>query len=380
MKNSRFQIPRTGETPNSRVQSSKSRPVTNMKIRFLILQSFRRIAPHSAVNAKLTLKFAPSKVLQCFGLRQSSVAMASTIMAIFNLTMFTPFIGNAATSGKIFARPEDAVAELRTATSTANPDALRELFGPAAENLQNPDRVQATNDLETFHAALMTTNHLKRASDTNILIEVGLDSWPFPIPLVKEGGGWHFDAAAGKEELINRRIGRNELDVLKAMRAYVDAQREYASVDRNGNGVLNYAQKIRSSSGKTDGLYWPVELNGVESPLGPLVAEAQGAGYFSKQAQQNTRPQPFHGYYFKILTRQGGHAPGGKYNYVINGNMIGGFAMVAWPAEYGDSGIMTFIVNQQGRVYQKNLGAQTSRIASKMTEYDPDGTWKLSKE
>ncbi len=337
MKNSKPQMGTSREIRNSRIQSSKSLPITDMKIKL-------------------------------------------TLIASFSLTLFTPFIIRAATSGKVFARPEDAVAELRRVTATPDPDALKVLFGSEAEDLQNPDRVQATNDLETFHTALVATNYLERASGTNIVIEVGADLWPFPIPLIKERGGWHFDVAAGKEELINRRIGRNELDVLKAMRAYVDAQREYASVDRDGNGVLKYAQKIRSSPGKTDGLYWPIELNGVESPLGPLVAEAQEVGYFGKDAQPNTEPQPFHGYCFKILTRQGKYAPGGKYDYVINGNMIGGFAMVAWPAEYEDSGIMTFIINQQGRVYQKDLGAQTSNIASKMTEYDPDGTWKLSSQ
>lgn len=352
-----------------------------MKIKISALQNFvesGKRAPRLA-NAKLARKFTSSTVLQFFGSLYSD-AMASISVAISSLTIITPFIGSAAASGKVFARPEDAVAELRMVTATADPEALKLLFGAAAEDLQNPDRVQATNDLETFHAALVATNHLERVSDRNIVLEVGPDSSPFPIPLIKEGDGWHFDAAAGKEELINRRIGRNELDVLKAMRAYVDAQREYASADRDGSGVLKYAQKIRSSPGKTDGLYWPTELNGVESPLGPLMAEAQKARYFIGQADQNTQPQPFHGYYFKILARQAKHAPGGKYDYVINGNMIGGFAMVAWPAEYGDSGIMTFIVNQQGRVYQKDLGEQTSKVASKMTEYDPDGTWKLSRQ
>jgi hypothetical protein len=294
------------------------------------------------------------------------------------LIVVIPATTNGVTSGKVFARPEDAVVELRKATATADTQALRALFGPAADDLQNADRVQATNDLATFHAALVATNYLERVSDTNIIIEIGWDSWPFPIPLVKEKAGWHFDAEAGKDEILNRRVGRNELDVLKTMRAYVNAQREYASEDRDGSTVLKYAQRIMSSPGKTDGLYWPAELNGEESPLGPLVADAQEEGYFSKHHAENAEAQPFHGYYFEILTRQGKNAPGGKYDYVINGNMIAGFAMVAWPAEYGDSGIMTFIVNQQGRVYQKDLGPDTANIAKKMTEYDPDPSWRLS--
>jgi hypothetical protein len=284
---------------------------------------------------------------------------------------------SAADTAKVFSSPEEALAELRTATVTPDTTALRALFGSAAEELQNPDRVTATNELSKFHAALMETNHLVHVSDTNIIIEVGQDLWPFPIPLIKERGGWHFDTAAGQEEILNRRIGQNELEVLATMRAYVDAQREYASQDRDGDQVLEYAQKIASSPGQTDGLYWPIELNGQQSPLGPLVAEAQGEGY---RKSDSAGPQPFHGYYFKILTRQGKHAPGGKYDYVINGNMIAGFGMVAWPVEYGNSGIMTFIVNQQGRVYQKDLGPKTAGAAKKMSEYDPDLTWKLSRD
>ena len=285
-----------------------------------------------------------------------------------------------ATTGKVYATPEEAVAELKVATANADTNAMRVIFGPAVNDLQNADRVQATNDYARFHAALTATNHLVRVSNTNIIIELGEDMWPFPIPLVKEGGGWHFDTAAGGEEIINRRIGKNELEVLAVMRSYVDAQREYASEDRDGDQVLEYAQKLASSPGLTDGLYWPIELNGQMSPFGPMVAEARGEGYFGKKSAPESSPEPFHGYYFKILTRQGKNAPGGKYNYVINGNMIGGFAMVAWPADYGDSGIMTFIVNQQGRVYQKDLGPNTAKAAKKMSEYDPDPSWNVSRD
>jgi hypothetical protein len=195
---------------------------------------------------------------------------------------------------------------------------------------------------------------------------------------VKINGQWFFDTEAGVNELLNRRIGRNELDVLDTMRAFVDAQREFASKDRNGSGVLQYARRLASTPGKKDGLYWPADTDGEESPMGPFVADAQEEGYKVQVDGQSTTRVPFHGYYFKILTAQGSHAPGGKYNYIINGNMIGGFALVAWPADYGSSGIMTFIVNQQGRVYQKDLGPQTSQIAAAMTEYDPGPGWSLS--
>jgi hypothetical protein len=287
---------------------------------------------------------------------------------------------DAPTIGKVYATPEAAVAELKVATSNADTNAMRAIFGPAYVDLQNADRVQATNDFAKFSQALIATNHLVHVSDSKIVLELGDDLWPFPVPLVKGQGGWHFDTEAGEEEIINRRIGKNELEVLSVMRQYVDAQREYASVDRDGDQVLEYAQRISSSPGKMDGLYWPIELNGEMSPFGPMVAEAQGKGYFARKAEAelNSDPAPFHGYYFKILTRQGKHAPGGKYDYIINGNMIGGFAMVAWPADYGESGIMTFIVNQQGRVYQKNLGEKTTKIVHKMDAYDPDPSWKVS--
>jgi hypothetical protein len=222
------------------------------------------------------------------------------------------------------------------------------------------------------------TNRLVHEGEGKYVLEVGHDFWPFPIPIVKRGGQWFFDLEAGKQELLNRRIGRNELSTLESVRAYVEAQREYARRDRTGDEVLEYAQRLMSTPGTKDGLYWPANLDGAISPLGPLVGQAQNEGYRVKSKGDGTERTPFHGYYFKVLTRQGKHAPGGKYNYIINGHMIGGFALVAWPAEYGDSGIMTFIVNQQGRVYQKDLGPKTESIASRMDRYDPDSTWTLS--
>lgn len=296
----------------------------------------------------------------------------------FVILLGFPVLASAADTAKSFATPEAAVSALRQATSTENGDALRDIFGPAAANMENPDRVQATNEFKAFTAALNATNYLVHESATKCVLEVGTNSWPFPVPIVKKDGHWFFDTEAGEEEILNRRIGRNELEILRVMRVYVDAQREYASKDRDGNQVLKYAQKLSSSPGKTDGLYWPTELNGEISPFGPLVADAREEGYFGKKSKDKTEPQAFHGYFFKILNRQGKHAPGGKYDYIINGNMIGGFAMVAWPAEYGQTGIMTFIVNQQGRVYQQDLGGNTLKLARKMSAYDPDSKWRLS--
>ncbi len=317
----------------------------------------------------------PVEAVSCFILHSSSFILVLLLLGFASSTAL-----GAAGATKAFATPQEAVTALDQAVNTTNRTLFAALLGPESEHLVNPDTVQGAQELATFAAAFNATNRLTRESDTRLVLEVGTNAWPFPIPLVKLGNGWQFDTAAGIEELLNRRIGRNELEVLGVMRAYVDAQREYASKDRDGDEVLEYAQKITSSPGQMDGLYWPPELNGELSPLGPLVAEAQGEGYFSESPAPDAEPQPFHGYLFKILTRQGKHAPGGKYDYVINGNMIGGFALVAWPARYGDSGIMTFIVNQQGRVYQKDLGENTAKIVHKMHAYDPAPSWQASQD
>lgn len=297
---------------------------------------------------------------------------------VLALALSVPVATSAADTSRTFATPEEAVAALVQATSAQSGTDLRAIFGPAATELQNPDRVQATNEFEAFTAALNLNNRLVHESATKCVLEVGANSWPFPVPIVKRDGGWFFDIEAGKEEILSRRIGKNELAVLGVMRAYVDAQREYASRDRNGDEVLEYAQRIASTPGTKDGLFWPPELDGEISPLGPMVAEAQGEGYSMKVKGQETTRAPFHGYLFKILIRQGKHAPGGKYDYVINGHMIGGFALMAWPAEYGESGIMTFIVNQQGRVYQRDLGLKTAKQAAAMKAYNPEPGWSVS--
>jgi hypothetical protein len=297
---------------------------------------------------------------------------------ILALALIVPHLIRGAQIGQTFPTPEAAVDALVQATSTENGSALRAIFGPAAEDIQNPDRVQATNEFQTFTAALSAGKRLNRESDTEYVLEVGTNDWPFPVPIVKQDGHWYFDTEAGKEEILNRRIGRNELATLQVVRAYVDAQRDYASRDRTGNQVLKYAQHLASTPGTKDGLFWTEDLDGSISPLGPLVADAQAEHYSLRNRGEETTREPFHGYFFKILTRQGKNAPGGKYDYIINGNMIGGFALVAWPAEYGESGIMTFIVNQQGRVYQQDLGPKTGKLAAAMKAYDPDPNWSVS--
>lgn len=273
-----------------------------------------------------------------------------------------------------FDTAEDGVKALVSATSAKDREALRVLFGLATEKLIAIDPVQFANQLQAFTDAYKAKHQIRSISDTEKVLDVGVDNWPFPIPLVKENGCWRFDTDAGLDELLARWIGQNELATLKVVRAYVMAQREYAGSDRDGDKVLEFAQRFTSSNGKKDGLYWSPLLDGEISPLGPLAAEAAREGY----RRSGNNPVPFHGYYFKILTRQGRHAPGGRYRYIINENMIGGFALVAWPSDYGQSGIMTFIVNQQGDVYQKDLGPRTDRIVNSMQEYNPDSSWTVS--
>ena len=281
-------------------------------------------------------------------------------------------------AAQTFATPDEAVAAMAEAARSCDWVGLRTLFGLATDEMVATDRVQATNELGAFSAAFDAHHRLIEESATRRVLEVGGNGWPFPMPIVQQDGRWFFDAAAGKEELLNRRIGRNELAVLEVMRAYVDAQRDYASRDRDGDEVLEYAQRLGSSPGMKDGLFWPPDLDGEISPFGPLVARAQAEGYAMAVRSQPEAREPFHGYYFKLLTRQGRHAPGGAYKYVINGNMIGGFALVAWPADYRESGVMTFVVNQQGRVYQRDLGPATAKTASRMKPYDPGPEWQLS--
>jgi hypothetical protein len=316
-------------------------------------------APDMNIFIRLLQRFAPS-----------SLALALTLTLAQGVW--------AADSAKSFATPDEAVAALIAAINAKNADALGVLFGPACEDLMNPDRVQATNEFNAVSEAIAQGSRVVREAPNRCVAEFGTNHWPFPVPIVQRGGQWSFDAAAGAEEILDRRIGRNELSVLQSVRAYVEAQRVYASRDRDGDEVLEFAQRLASSTGLKDGLYWSPDLDGEISPLGPLVAQAQGEGYGMRPKGIDQAQEPFHGYYFKILTRQGKHAPGGKYDYIINGNMIGGFALVAWPVEYGASGVMTFIVNQQGRVYQTDLGANTARLVRKMTAYDLDPAWRVS--
>jgi len=268
----------------------------------------------------------------------------------------------------LFSTPDKAMQAIVEAAKAKDREALVNVFGPEADRLFFGDRAQNSIDLEGLAAGLAEAAHLRKDGDSSYTLMVGKDQWPFPIPIVSQEGQWRFDTAAGIEELLNRRIGDNELSAVTTCRAYAVAQWEYfTDGDLDKDGVAEYAQKFVSSPGKHDGLYWETSEGEKTSPMGKLVAAARAGG----------AGDPYHGYYFKILTRQGPHAPGGKYNYIINGNMIAGYALVAYPAQWGDSGVMTFIVNQQGRVYQRNLGLKTEQIARDMTVYDPNPSWRL---
>lgn len=303
------------------------------------------------------------------------IGKPSFALSLFLIAMIS--CGRApAADEQTFGSPEEAVSALTAAATNHDTNAMHAIFGAEGHQLVSPDPVQAGEGYKMFVERLAQKTQLSTNSDSNITLEIGVDGWPFPIPLVREGGQWHFDTEAGKAEILNRRIGMNELGAIDVCRAYVDAQREYASQDRMGDGVLAYAQHLHSTPGTHDGLFWPAQADETLSPLGPLVAAARGEGYHHTARMLNDKLAPYHGYYFKILTRQGKHAAGGRYSYIINDRMIAGFALVAWPAEWGNTGVMTFIVNQQGKVYQSNLGKKTAKIASTMTEFDPDSHWE----
>ena len=273
-----------------------------------------------------------------------------------------------------FPSPETAAQTLVDAIKAKDRKAVLRILGPQVKQwILSGDPVADAGAFRRFVEAYEQKHGMSKESDTKSTLLLGADDFPFPIPIVKSGNAWRFDAEQGKEEILNRRIGRNELSTIQVLLAIVDAQREYASVDRDGSGLLQYAQRLVSSPSKRDGLYWPTKAGEPESPMGPLVGRAAGQGY----GKQNTgKPAPYHGYYFKILKAQGPNAPGGAYSYVARGKMIGGFAVLAYPASYGNSGVKSFLVSHEGVVLEKDLGRNTAALAGQITRFNPDGTWK----
>jgi hypothetical protein len=273
-----------------------------------------------------------------------------------------------------FSSPDKAADALVAAARSGKQEALLKVLGKSAKDIViSGDKVADAATMSSFVSAYDARHRIELDSDKAVIV-VGNDDFPLPIPVAREGSVWRFDPARGRAEILARRIGRNELDAIQTCLAYVDAQREYAELDHASGGAGSFAQRIVSQPGKKDGLYWPTAPGEDQSPIGEFVAEATRQGY-----RVGGKRQPFHGYYFKVLTKQGSAAPGGELEYVVRGRMIGGFALVAYPASYRNSGVMTFIVNHAGIVYQKNLGPNTAAMAERMTSYNPDGSWQKAK-
>lgn len=268
---------------------------------------------------------------------------------------------------RTFATPAAAVEALVAAVRGGQTKAMAELLGEEARpQLRSADAAADRSARERFLRAYEEVHSLEREGENRLVLQLGKDAWRFPFPLVKAGAAWRFDGRAGREEVLNRAIGRNELAAVQACQAYVDAQREYYLANPAQGPLLQYARRIRSSEGKRDGLYYPVKPGEAPSPLGPDY--------------QGTKGTPYNGYHFRVLQAQGPDAPGGAYHYLVNGRMIGGFALVAYPAAYGKSGVMSFIVSHAGVAYEKDLGPDGAAIAARMTRFNPDKSWKRLQE
>lgn len=276
---------------------------------------------------------------------------------------------------KTFASPGEAANALADALRAQDRNMLLTVLGPKADTwLSSGDEVADRNDQARFLAAYDIRNSVTLSTEGRAVLVVGEEGWPFPSPIVRQGAVWHFDAVAGREEIINRRIGRNELNTIQTLLAVVEAQRDYAMNDLDGNGFNDYAQRFLSNDGKKDGLFWPVQGNQPESPLGPQIAAAARQGY--GKLVKAGKPGAYYGYRFRMLSAQGKDAQGGAYSYLAGNKMIGGFAAVAYPARYGVSGIMTFMVSHDGVVYEKNLGKSSEHVALRAAVYNPDKSWR----
>jgi len=300
------------------------------------------------------------------------------IMATAIATLMISGLSQAETvKQRSFVSPEEAVKGLVEAVKSKDIPALEAIFGQAGKDIVlSGDPVADSAGYDRFNTLYAEKNRLQEESADKVLLYLGNEDWPYPIPIVKKKALWYFDAREGRNELLARRIGKNELSAIQVCLAIVDAQREYALKDRDGDALLEYAQKFWSDPGKKNGLYWEKKEGEKPSPLGPLAAEADKQGYTGKVVKYS----PYHGYYFRILKAQGKNAPGGAYDYMVKGKMIGGFALVAYPAKYASSGVMTFIVNHDGVVYQKDLGRKTGKKTQAMKLFDPDSTWKKVEE
>jgi len=300
--------------------------------------------------------------------------MAAALTAAIIVVALAPIvIPSVALAQEDYKTPEAAVDALVATARSGDEKAALVVLGRDGEDIiSSGDKVSDDAVRARFVTSYDAKHQITMDGDNKAILVIGDNDYPFPIPMVRnKNGTWSFDTEAGRREVLYRRIGHNELDAIQTSLAYVDAQNDYAAQDRTGAGAGIYAQRFVSTTGKKDGLYWPTEQGEEESPLGELFAAASKQGYRTREGRS-----PYHGYYDKILTKQGPNAVGGAADYIVNGNMIGGFAMVAYPAEYRNSGVMTFIVNYDGTVFEKDLGPDTASIAEHMTSFNPDSTWK----
>jgi hypothetical protein len=306
--------------------------------------------------------------------REAGRLALTTALAIVGSMLLSATARAEATGPRVFPTPEEAVRALIDVVKANDLTGLVALFGPTGQDLvDTSDPANARRNREVFAAAVAEGWKLADSGPDRKELVLGNEAWPFPVPLVKSSKGWSFDAEAGRDEILNRRIGRNELAVIRVLHDYVAAQRAYAATGHDGKPAGRYARRFGSDPGTQNGLYWPTRRGEPRSPLGVLAAEASGQGY-RRQAGQG--PAPFHGYYFRILEGQGKAAKGGAADYVVGGEMTGGFALVAWPVHHDASGVMTFIVNQDGVPHEKDLGPETAEAVKKVTRYDPDKTWR----
>jgi len=275
---------------------------------------------------------------------------------------------------RTFSSPADATNALLQAAKAYDRDAIHQMFGPEVTNLMTGDKTLDERHFESFAKALDEHCNTVKDDNGNITLEIGTNQWAFPIPLIQTNGSWMFDTLAGEDEIINRHIGRDEFYAIGVCRAYVKAQRDYAARSSGSSGTPEYARRFKSKSGEADGLY---STSATNIPFSSFVAEAAWEGYGWTSSK---RPKPFHGYFFKILTRQGPDAPGGRMDYIHDGKMTGGFALIAYPVRWGESGIMTFIVGQDGIVHQRSLGEKSVKIASKIKDFNPDKDWTVVEE
>jgi hypothetical protein len=296
------------------------------------------------------------------------VRLLAGLVAIASLGLMTP----PAEAQQSFANPDEATGALATAVKSGMKQNILKVLGADGEDIISSGDDVADTDARSKFVAAYDAKHSVKVDGKKASLIIGADDFAFPIPLIHTKAGWEFDTDEGRQEILYRRIGRNELDAIQTSLAFVDAENEYAEKDR-GDGVGLYAQRIVSSPGKKDGLYWPSDNN--DSPLGQLAADASAEGY-----KAGSEPQPYHGYYYRILAQQGASAPGGALSYIVKGKMIGGFALVAYPADHGNSGVMTFMVSHAGTVYQRDLGENTEARVKSMTSFDPDKTWSKVEE